>query len=431
MKSKAAIIAGIIYTVLVFAMQYVFKIEIIYLNWIFIIPVVIFSYVNFNAGIYYSIAVAFTKLGLIPESYLKGEKQFAGSMEGMLFLVVIAYITGIFFEKSREKDLKLKTYGELIKIASEKDDKEKFYRELLNYTSQKFQSENAYIILTTEELFFTEAFSNKPERINREKIEEGIADSATLLYRIVNRGEKELSNFADIDFRYMKSGEVAPKFMAVPIESDGKRMGVIAVESSDSYRNFTKEELDYFSEYASIVGLILQNMEYYKKGLYDELLEIPSERYIKKKIESILAEQERQHEGTLLHTIVMADIDNFKKINEIYGSLNGDMILKQSADLLSAAAGENDFFGRMSGNRFLIILENKGKYITKDIIEELRNRYMEQDFFMKERKVKLTFSASIVSIPVDKVSTYNEIKELLEKRLYRAKLTGKNYIVEY
>jgi len=158
MKSKAAIIAGIMYTFLVFAMQYVFKIEIIYLNWIFIIPIVIFSYVNFNAGIYYSIAVAFTKLGIISEICLKSEKQFIDSMEGVLFLIVTAYISGIFFEKSREKDLKLKTYGELIKIASEKDNKEKFYRELLNYTSQKFQSENAYIILTTKEFFLQKHF---------------------------------------------------------------------------------------------------------------------------------------------------------------------------------------------------------------------------------------------------------------------------------
>ena len=93
--------------------------------------------------------------------------------------------------------------------------------------------------------------------------------------------------------------------------------------------------------------------------------------------------------------------------------------------------GENDFIGRLSGNTFIVILENKGKYITKDILEELRNRYMTTELFIKERKVKMTFSASIISLPMDVVDSFDEARDLLEKRLYRAKLTGKNFILEY
>ena len=219
--------------------------------------------------------------------------------------------------------------------------------------------------------------------------------------------------------------------MAVPIEADGKKIGIISIESKDNYRNFTTDDLEYFSEYASIVGLIIENLEYYKRGLYDELLDIPGERYIKKKVESILIEKTQTNESSVFYSIVMIDIDNFKKINEIYSSLNGDSILRQSVEIIKSIVGKNDFMGRISGNCFILIFANKGKYITKDIIEELRVNYMTHDFTMKERKIKMTFSASIVSVPLDNVNSYEEIKELLEKRLYRAKMTGKNYIVEY
>ena len=93
--------------------------------------------------------------------------------------------------------------------------------------------------------------------------------------------------------------------------------------------------------------------------------------------------------------------------------------------------GEYDFIGRLTGNTFIIVLENKGKYITKDILEELRNRYMTTEMYIRERKVKMTFSASIISLPMDTVDSYDEARDLLEKRLFRAKLTGKNFILEY
>lgn len=432
MKFKLALIVAIIYTAIVYFAHFVFKYDILNFNWIFIFPIILMAYYDFNAGIYYSIAVNFTKLSFVADSYSKGEKYTTNGIEGMIFLIVIAYISGIFFEKSREKDSKLLTYSELIKIASEKENRDKFYAGILDYTVKKFSGESAFIILISKEGFLKDMYSNTNENIDFNIIDKALEDKNSLISRIFLNGEKQRSNFASIDFRYENNSQnISPKFMAVPIEADGKKIGIISIESKDNYRNFTTDDLEYFSEYASIVGLIIENLEYYKRGLYDELLDIPGERYIKKKVESILIEKTQTNESSVFYSIVMIDIDNFKKINEIYSSLNGDSILRQSVEIIKSIVGKNDFMGRISGNCFILIFANKGKYITKDIIEELRINYMTHDFTMKERKIKMTFSASIVSVPLDNVNSYEEIKELLEKRLYRAKMTGKNYIVEY
>ena len=74
MKFKLALIVAIIYTAIVYFAHFVFKYDILHFNWIFIFPIILMAYYDFNAGIYYSIAVNFTKLSFVADSYSKGEK---------------------------------------------------------------------------------------------------------------------------------------------------------------------------------------------------------------------------------------------------------------------------------------------------------------------------------------------------------------------
>lgn len=431
MSKRAAVITGVLITVIVFAAYYFYDVDFIYTHWLLIIPVIIFSWVDLNIGFYYTIGVALTTINYTVGVFVKNTEKAVFIVENIALFLLVSYVIGIIFHKMKKKDEKLTAYQDLVKISAERDDRDKFYLQIAEYTSKKFDSEKTYLIFTTKDNFVDRVFSDSKEIPDKKEIEDKIRDEESLISKVLNTGDIFYSNFSDMDVRYEKNGKTSPKFMAVPIEVKGKRIGVITVESNNRYRNYGKEELKNLQEYAAIVGILAENMEYYKRGLYDELLEIPGDRYIKKKIESIIEDKVKRNDLSVLHTIAMIDIDNFKKINEIYGAIGGDIILKKSVEMFKEILGENDFIGRLSGNTFIVILENKGKYITKDILEELRNRYMTTELFIKERKVKMTFSASIISLPMDVVDSFDEARDLLEKRLYRAKLTGKNFILEY
>ena len=431
MSKRAAVITGVLITVIVFAAYYFYDVDFIYTHWLLIIPVIIFSWVDLNIGFYYTIGVALTTINYTVGVFVKNTEKAVFIVENIALFLLVSYVIGIIFHKMKKKDEKLTAYQDLVKISAERDDRDKFYLQIAEYTSKKFDSEKTYLIFTTKDNFVDRVFSDSKEIPDKKEIEDKIRDEESLISKVLNTGDIFYSNFSDMDVRYEKNGKTSPKFMAVPIEVKGKRIGVITVESNNRYRNYGKEELKNLQEYAAIVGILAENMEYYKRGLYDELLEIPGDRYIKKKIESIIEDKRKRNDLSVLHTIAMIDIDNLKKINEIYGAIGGDIILKKSVEMFKEILGENDFIGRLSGNTFIVILENKGKYITKDILEELRNRYMTTELFIKERKVKMTFSASIISLPMDVVDSFDEARDLLEKRLYRAKLTGKNFILEY
>lgn len=431
MKKRAAVIIGVLLTVLIFTAYYFYEIDLIYTHWLLIIPVILFAYIDFNIGVYYTIGVSLTTVNYIFTLSVKDMEKAVLIVENIVIFIIISYVVGNIAAKIKKKDEKLTAYSDLVKISSEREDRDKFYIQMAEYTSKKFQSDKTYLIFVTKDKFLDRVFSDSKESIDKKEIEERIKDEESLIAKILNGGEVFYSNFTEMDVRFETIGKNSPKFMAVPIEVKGKRIGVITVESNDKYRNYNKEELENLYEYAAIVGILSENMEYYKRGFYDELLEIPGDRYIKKKIESIINDKNGKNDLSVLHTIAMIDIDNFKKINEIYGAIGGDIILKKSVEMFKEILGENDFIGRLSGNTFIVILENKGKYITKDILEELRNRYMTTELFIKERKVKMTFSASIISLPMDSADSFDEARDLLEKRLYRAKLTGKNFILEY
>ncbi len=431
MRRRAAVIIGVLLTVLVFAAYYLYNIDLVYTHWILLIPVILFAYIDFNIGIYYSIGIGLSTINYIVTLSVKDREKSILIVENIVIFLIVAYVIGVIVERIKKKDDKLTAYSDLVKISSEREDRDKFYTQMAEYTSKKFESEKTYLIFITKDNFLDRVFSDSKEMPDKKEIEDKIRDEESLISKVLSNGEIFYSNFTEMDIRFETKGKNSPKFMAVPIEVKGKRIGVITVESGDRYRNYSKEELKNLYEYAAIVGILSENMEYYKRGFYDELLEIPGDRYIKKKIESIIEDKNRRNDLSVLHTIAMLDIDNFKKINEIYGAIGGDIILKKSVEMFKEILGENDFIGRLSGNTFIVILENKGKYITKDILEELRNRYMTTELFIKERKVKMTFSASIISLPMDSVDSYDEARDLLEKRLYRAKLTGKNFILEY
>lgn len=431
MSKKTAVIIGVLITVLVFAAHYFYDVDYLYTHWILVIPVILFACIEGTIALYYTIGIGLVNINYILTLFIKDREKALMMVENIMLFLIVAYIVGKIIEIMKKKDEKLTAYQDLVKISSERDDRDKFYTQIAEYTSKKFLSEKSYLIFVTKDNLLDRVFSDSKDIPDKKQIEDKIRDNETLVSKVINSGETFYSNFSEIDSRFEISGKNSPKFMAVPIEVKGKNIGLITVESSDKYRNYTKEDLKNLHEYASIVGILAENMEYYKRGLYDDLLEIPGDRYIKKKIENIIEDKNKRNDLSVLHTIAMIDIDNFKKINEIYGAIGGDIILKKSVELFKETLGENDFIGRLSGNTFIIVLENKGKYITKDILEELRNRYMTTEMYIRERKVKMTFSASIISLPMDTVDSYDEARDLLEKRLFRAKLTGKNFILEY
>ncbi|MBU5424819.1 GGDEF domain-containing protein [Tissierella pigra] len=127
-------------------------------------------------------------------------------------------------------------------------------------------------------------------------------------------------------------------------------------------------------------------------------------------------------------SILMLDIDFFKKVNDTYGHNAGDIVLKELGELLSKSIRTIDIVARIGGEEFCIILKDCSKDKTLEIAERIKNMVEEKDFLLPEGiNLKVTISIGCAIYP-DTTLDIEKIKELADIKLYEAKHTGRNRV---
>ncbi len=126
-------------------------------------------------------------------------------------------------------------------------------------------------------------------------------------------------------------------------------------------------------------------------------------------------------------SIIIADIDDFKAINDTYGHFTGDVLLKLFANLLKDTLKEKAVVGRLGGEEFLIILGNTNHSQAIKIAKELREKVENQDFKIQDFCINITASFGVASFN-EHGRTFSELLKSADISLYRAKRTGKNKV---
>ncbi len=125
-------------------------------------------------------------------------------------------------------------------------------------------------------------------------------------------------------------------------------------------------------------------------------------------------------------SILMIDIDDFKNINDKYGHLEGDRVLKTVASLIKSSLRKSDYVFRFGGEEFIVLLPNTDINGTLKVGEKIRKNVENFDFGLSE---KVTISCGVKEVE-NYDNPYLDIEEA-DKRLYIAKKTGKNRCVGY
>ena len=126
--------------------------------------------------------------------------------------------------------------------------------------------------------------------------------------------------------------------------------------------------------------------------------------------------------GTPL-TIVMLDIDHFKKINDTYGHLTGDDVLMKISDLMRSNLRQTDIAGRYGGEEFMLILSNTDHAGAVDMAERIRGLVEITPF--TSANLKVTISAGIAALYGQKLV---ELIQKADDRMYEAKQKGRNQV---
>ncbi len=179
--------------------------------------------------------------------------------------------------------------------------------------------------------------------------------------------------------------------------------------------------------------------EIYRLTTTDGLTQVYNKRYF-------LQEMEREMSRCLRYqrdlSLVMLDIDHFKPVNDTYGHLAGDHILKQCAQRIVRTIRRDDIFARYGGEEFILLLPEVGKTQGIRTAEKIRTTIENEPFVFDGVEIGITLSLGVADLQEylarssqngsgqvnHEVNAFAFIK-LADDRLYRAKESGRNRVV--
>ena len=186
----------------------------------------------------------------------------------------------------------------------------------------------------------------------------------------------------------------------------------IRVAALDYFQNITKDLLE-------DVKIIEESkyIETERLAVTDGLTNLFNHRYFHDNIEKLIKRKS-------LFSVFLFDIDDFKKYNDNFGHIAGDVVLRELGLIIAECTRENDIGFRYGGEEFAVIFINTEKKEASVSAERIR-RKIENKKFPNIRM--LTVSGGVSCFPAE-ADTRPEIIKLADERLYKAKTSGKNNI---
>jgi len=128
-------------------------------------------------------------------------------------------------------------------------------------------------------------------------------------------------------------------------------------------------------------------------------------------------------------SILMVDLDFFKKINDRYGHIAGDAVLVETGKIFSTILRSIDAAGRYGGEEFLIILDNTPERQAEKTAERIRKAVEHSEIFVDGKRIKVTVSIGVATIKHIKDTKGINLIDRADKALYQAKRDGRNCVV--
>ena len=166
--------------------------------------------------------------------------------------------------------------------------------------------------------------------------------------------------------------------------------------------------------------------EIYRLMTFDGLTQVHNKRAFDTTLER---EVSRCHRYGRPLSLVLFDIDHFKRVNDDHGHLTGDAVLRQLAALVSANIRREDFLARVGGEEFAIIVPELGAPAAQLVAEKLRAMVERTPCRFEERAIPITSSFGVGELGLTPPMAGPELYALADERLYAAKHAGRNRVM--
>ncbi len=164
--------------------------------------------------------------------------------------------------------------------------------------------------------------------------------------------------------------------------------------------------------------------EIYTMTVTDGLTQIPNKRLLLEYLEREFSRARRYSRNL---SCVMFDIDHFKNINDEYGHLTGDFILKELAQLVARRIRKEEIFARYGGEEFAIVLPECKEVAAVEFAESIRSIVELHSFEFENNTIPVTISLGVGQIG-EAMAEPSDLLKVADQNLYKAKRAGRNQV---
>jgi diguanylate cyclase (GGDEF)-like protein/putative nucleotidyltransferase with HDIG domain len=212
--------------------------------------------------------------------------------------------------------------------------------------------------------------------------------------------------------------------VALPIVYGDQLHGVLYVECSGPC-DFSVEELQLLETLADLISGALHGSLSFQKAqeqaITDGLTKVKTHRFF---MEALSAEWKRATRAGRPFSLVLIDLDRFKFVNDFYGHLEGDLVLRRVGVILEENCRRSDIIARYGGDEFVVLMPETNAEQSRQLAGKLRS-YISSDTLLREKNV--TGSFGIASFPVHG-STPQELIQVADASMYLSKHQGGNAV---
>lgn len=218
----------------------------------------------------------------------------------------------------------------------------------------------------------------------------------------------------------------AQSFIVSPLSIDHRLLGIVRAETNQP-SSFNLDDLRFLRNICDLATVVLERVDLFASArdlaIKDSLTALYLREYFFNRLEEEL--NRARIKGSEIG-IIMLDIDDFKMINDRYGHIVGDFVLRKLAKtLLDIAGGAGNLISRFGGEEFIISIPECSKQELVSIGENIRKKIEGTELTFRRKKISFTVSLGAILASGEGEDT-ERLTQRVDKLLYKAKKEGKN-----